>query len=432
MIGEIVLAIGGTYLYNYLNEADERKFRKKFNQLMEAIGIKNKNEETFKIYKIISTSYGYTCYLNNVNGLSVEHLEGKLNILECNLNAIVQIEKDRFKDYIKMYSVNKDLEKFIFEPAKCLSNQLYIGKDYKGQDYFLDLNDHPMILIAGATGFGKSMLLSCILTNLIFNSSEDIELYLTQLIKGEISSFEECNPVKMMAYNSNDLIKAINEVRKKIDDRSNLFKQHGIRNINQWNKHFPKHRMKRVILVCEEMSELMELPIWEELWKVVKAGRSVAIHIIGALQRTTATNLNTDVKSQMTRITFHQNSIIDSQNVINSNSAMKLKKGECIVCGTNGEENIKVPFIDDDFVILHKFIPEIRIPTEEEKQEILNIKKINNKIYSIEQPKVIEIKESEIIDEKAGFVNSQRMVAPKKLRKGIISLEDFKNDNSKR
>ena len=82
--------------------------------------------------------------------------------------------------------------------------------------------------------------------------------------------------------------------------------------------------MKRVILVCEEMSELMELDVWSNLWKVVKAGRSVGVHLIGALQRTTATNLDTDVKSQMTRITFHQNSIIDSQNVINSNDAMKL------------------------------------------------------------------------------------------------------------
>jgi len=418
MFVELGLAVGSVYLYNYLNAAEERKFKNSFNEVMLKTGIKNKDEETYRIYKIEPKGYGYVCYLNNVKGLSVEHLESKLNILECNLNSTVQIEKNTFQNYIKMYVVNKDLDKFMFEPVKCKSHQLYFGKDYKGQSYCIDLNKHPMLLIAGATGYGKSMLLACILTNLIYNSPKDIELYLTQLIKGEISSFADCGPVKMVAYNPAELMISINKVRMKMEERSNLFKAYGIRNIQQWNSYFPNRRMKRVILICEEMSELMELPVWEQIWKIAKAGRSVGVHLIGALQRTTATNLDTDVKSQMTRITFHQNSIIDSQNVINSNNAMKLKRGECIVCGNDGEIKIKVPYIDDDFVLLNKYVPEIRIPAEKEKQEILNVKKINNKIYSIEQPQIIDIEEDPI-----------KPVEKKRMRKGVISLEDIENVN---
>ncbi len=418
MFVELGLAIVGTYMYNYLNTADERKFKNDFNEIMNATGIRNRQDETFSIYKLETTNYGYIAHLNNVKGLSIEHLESKLNILECNLNSIINIEKDKFNNDIKLYAINKDIAKFYFEPVKCRENQLYIGRDYKGQPYFLNLDEHPMLLIAGATGYGKSMLLSSILTNLIYNSSKNIELYLTQLIKGEISSFEDCLPVKMVAYNCNELLIAINKVKKKIDDRSNLFKAHGIRNINQWNKHFKSKKMKRVILVCEEMSELMELPVWEELWQVVKAGRSVGVHLIGALQRTTATNLNTDVKSQMTRITFHQNSIIDSQNVINSNNAMQLKKGECIVCGSNGEINIKVPYIDDDFVILNKYVPEIRIPTKEEKQQILNVKKENGQILMIEAPTIVDVPIEDI-----------KPVQEKRKRKGVISLQEVENAN---
>jgi energy-coupling factor transporter ATP-binding protein EcfA2 len=431
MIVELTLALAGTYAYNYLNTINERKLKYKFTSVMNAIGIQNKKEQTFKIYKTIPTSYGYMCYINIPDGLSVEHLNSKLNILEDNLNGIIDIEKEKFKSNIVMRIVDRDLNKFMFKPVKCYSNQLLLGKDYKGQDYLLDLNNHPMVLIAGATGYGKSMLLACILANLIYNTPNDIELYLTQLIKGEISSFEDCNPVKMIAYNEKELEVAIDRVRKKIDERSKLFISHGIRNINQWNKHFPRQRMKRVILVCEEMSELMELDVWSNLWKVVKAGRSVGVHLIGALQRTTATNLDTDVKSQMTRITFHQNSIIDSQNVINSNNAMKLKRGECIICGNNGEENIKVPFIDDDFVILHKYINEIRIPSADKSKEykskpkkdieILNIDKENNQILTLESHKIVDVEDKDIKQSDNKGNPPQR-----KFKTGTISMEEYK------
>ena len=78
----------------------------------------------------------YIAHLNNVKGLSIEHLESKLNILECNLNSIINIEKDKFNNDIKLYAINKDIAKFYFEPVKCRENQLYIGRDYKGQPYF--------------------------------------------------------------------------------------------------------------------------------------------------------------------------------------------------------------------------------------------------------------------------------------------------------
>lgn len=423
MISEIVLAIAGTCLYNYLDTLDERRFKKKFNQVMEAIGIKNKNEETFRIYKIIPTSYGYISYINNVKGLSVEHLDSKLNILECNLNVIAQIEKDRFKDHIKMYVVNKDIDKFTFEPVKCKNNLLYIGKDFKGQSYFIDLNKDPHILIGGATGTGKTFLLASILANLIYNSSKYIDLYLLQICKSEISAFENCYCVKYSAYTEEMCKISVLKLIKEMDRRSEQFKKFGIRNITQWNQHKKEKYMKRIFVTIEELSFFMETELFEYIMKIAKAGRSVGIHLISCIQRSTATNLPPDLKSQMTRITFRQKSVIDSTNIINTTDATKLKERECIVDGNSDYQLIKTPWIDEDYVILHKYVPEIKIPIQEEKQEILNVKKINNKIYCIEQPEVVDVEESEIIEEK-----------PKKnkSRKGVISLEDFKNVNSKR
>ncbi|WP_026887744.1 FtsK/SpoIIIE domain-containing protein [Clostridium beijerinckii] len=423
MFVELGLAVGTVSLYNYLNSAAERKFKNNFNEVMLKSGIKNKAEETYRIYKIDSKGYGYVCYLNNVKGLSVEHLESKLNILECNLNSIVQIEKDRFKNYIKMYVVNKNINRFDFEPVECKNNLLYIGKDFKGQSYFLDLNKDPHVLIGGTTGTGKTFLLASILTNLIYSSSKYIDLYLLQICKSEISAFENCDCVKYSAYSEEMCKVALLKLIKEMDRRSEQFKKFGIRNITQWNKHKKGKYMKRIFVTIEELSFFMETDLWEYIMKIAKAGRSVGIHLITCIQRSTATNLPPDLKSQMTRITFRQKSSIDSINIINTTDACKLKERECIVDGNSDYQLVKTPYLDEDYVILHKYVEQIKIPNEDETQEILNVKKINNKIYSIEQPKVIDIEETEIVEEK-----------PKrnKPRKGVISLEDFKNVNSKR
>lgn len=390
------------------------KVKKQFNKTMEGLGLKNKNNQFFQINNTYKTNFGYRCIINIPPGLSIEHLNSKLNILEDNLNSIIKIEKDRFKNYILMTIVNKELGRFDFEPVKHKVNEICIGKDFKGSNYFINLDTNPMILIAGATGYGKSMLLSNILSNIIYNHPKKTEIYLLQLIKGENSSFENCSNVKFNACNKQEVCFVINKLRKIIDERTELLKFNGVRNINQWNKHFPKRYLKRIIIACEEMSELMNVEdIWEDLWGVVKTGRSVGVHLIGVVQRTTATNLNTDVKSQMTRITFHQNSIIDSQNVINSNSALTLKQGECIATD-KGETLIKVPYIDDDFVILNKYIPEIKTPNKEFKNPIIN--------QNIQQ----DIKPKEFIDVDYKKVNKS------KPRKGVISLEEINNVNSKR
>lgn len=425
MITEFALAIVGTYAWNYFNTTDERKLKNSFKEIMLKAGIKNKNDETFKIYKIIKTNYGYMAYISNVRGLSLEHIESKLNILEDNLNGIINVEKDRFKDYIKMCIVDKDISQFKFEPVQAKEYQLLIGKDFKGQNYFLDVNRDAHLLIGGATGTGKSVLLAGILTNLIYNSSDKVEIYLLQICKSEISSFESCSCVKESAYTLKDCNRTLDNIISEMDKRSDLFKLNGIRNITQWNKHKKEKYMKRIYVVLEEISFFLETEVWESVMKIAKAGRSCGIHLLSCVQRSTATNIPPDLKSQMTRISFRQKSSIDSTNIINTTDATKLKFQECIIDGNSDYSMIKTAYIDEDFILLNKYVNDIKIPSN---KEILNVKKINNKIYSIEQPKVIDVEESEITTLGAKGL----LEAPKKKNKtGTISWEDFKNANRK-
>lgn len=421
MLIEIALAVTIVKGINYIKDRNIRKVEKLFNEIMEVSTIKNKAGKTFTFDKVEKKDYGYKILLNIPVGLSLKHLEDKVNILQDNLNSIIELKKSPFKEKIVMILVNKDISKFIFKPVKQRADQIFVGRNIKNENYFIDLNKDPMILIVGKTGYGKTMLLSSMLTNLIYNCSNDIELWFTQLIKGELSSFDDCKAVKFSAYNENDVCLAVSKIRDKLDKRTQKFKEHGIRNLKQWNNKFPHRKMKRIFLICEEMSELMEYEeLWENLWGVVKAGRSVGIHLIGALQRITATNIDTNVRSQMTKISFFQNSEADSRLTLGSKTAMDLLPGECIV-GIGGEQKIKVAFIDDDFEVLNKYVPDIRIPTEEARKEVIDINKLKDEEIQI-------ISTPEIIDVEADDIKPVKKIK----RKGVISLEEVEDADRKR
>ncbi|MDU1068156.1 FtsK/SpoIIIE domain-containing protein [Clostridium sp.] len=426
MIVELGLAIAGTYAWNYLNAKDERKLKNKFENIMIKSGVKNREDETFKIFKLEKTSYGYVTYISNTEGLSLEHINSKLNIIEDNLNAIITIEKDRFKDYIKMYIVNRDISTFKFKPVKTDPHELYIGKDYKGQDYLLDVNKDAHILIGGATGTGKTFLLSGILTNLIYNSKEKIEIYLLQIAKSELSAFEDCSCVVNSSFTEQACEKALNSLLETIQDRSSTFRIYGIKNIKQWNKHHTSDYMKRIYVVIEEISFFIHREdLFGKICDISKVGRSVGVHIISCVQRSTATNIPPDLKSQMTRITFRQKSSIDSTNIINTPDAKSLKERECIVDGNSDYIQIKTAWIDEDYILLNKYVQDIKIPTKEKKQEILKVKKIKDKIIIEEEPEIIDVPEEDVTI--AECCKSEQLDN----HSGIISLEGFKNAKRK-
>lgn len=449
MITELLIATGIIYCINKISNSKEEEIKNDFNNIMESVGIKNKINQTFKIHTIIKKKYGYNALISIPKGLCFNDLSNKVNILEDNLNAIIKLDKPTFNKNIIMYVVNKDVSRFDYKPIKCNEDEIYLGKDYKGDDCVVDMNKNPHLLIAGATGYGKTTLVSCIITNLIYNSEKKTELYLSQLAKSEISIFDDCNNVKMTAYNTKEMLLMIEKLITILKKRSDLFSQHNIRNIRQWNKKFKHRYMKRIYLFCEEMSELIDLDT-EGLFYLIKEGRSVGIHVVGILQRSTATNIDTNCKSQMTRITFHQNSILDSQNIINSNNATKLKQGECIYCGSEGEVKVKVPFVDEDFVMLNKFVNEIKLPCYCQENTVIregqildkNIILSENDIFILQRQNVVEVEYEEVKkDEESTFdiqdipntIENNKNNIKKRKRKGVINIEEIKkNDFNKK
>lgn len=304
---------------------------------------------------------------------SFSDIEKKKENFESYFKGIIEMEQIRFSDKLTMKIITQDIGFFDFEPVKTKSNEFYIGKLFDGENYFIDLNKDPHVLIAGKTGTGKSFLLASILTNLIYNHSNRYDIYLCQTAKRDIDYLKNCKGIKMNLYTPSETAMVLEDAVNEIDRRSEFFANNGFRGIDHYNSHNKTKKMKRKLYVFEEISLYMpddtdseeeqkdKNKVWQLIWKIVKLGRESGIHFMGLTQRTTVANLggNGEIKSQLTRITFAQATELDSRNVIDCDLATKLQNRECYILGNNGLKLVKVPTIDKGMTILNKYVPEI-------------------------------------------------------------------------
>ena len=196
---------------------------------------------------------------------------------------------------------------------------------------------------------------------------------------------KDCSCVKFYSTKLEDVALDLERVAKLIDYRSKVFDEEGVPNIKEYNKYNPKNKMKRIYYVIEELSFFMpqasdsddikylKNKCWTSILSIVKAGRSVGIHFLSVSQRSTATNLPSDVKSQLTRISFNQISKVDSKNAIECDDACSLEEKQCLIYGdSRAMEIITVPLLKDGYLSLHEFVNAIKIPKKllEEKNQL--------------------------------------------------------------
>lgn len=390
MLMEIGIVGSGYFIgkktIEYLKDKDLRKIKNIFNNVMiksnifnHTEGKSNKNEtvrkETYSIYNIDRMKYGYFVLIKIPNGLTFEKLESLKDVIQDNMKCLVEFKKDRYSNLVQTKFIYSPQDTMDFKPVKTKSNELFLGYLSDGKPLKLDLNKDPHILIAGKTGTGKSFLFASILTNLIYNNRKDIEIYLFQIMKGEIDVFKKCPSVKFTSDNSEEILIMLEKLYKLMHIRSKQFAEYGIKNITQWNKYFPNKKMKRIIIGVEEISffasqylddnDKEKNPYFEYFTSIAKAGRSVGINFVSLTQRTTAKNLggNGELKSQMCVITAQQKTENDSKNAIDIKDASSLKQQEFIYSGNEGYKWFKSPTIDEDYEILKQYIPEIITPT---------------------------------------------------------------------
>ncbi len=247
-----------------------------------------------------------------------------------------------------------------------------IGKDIAGKAVFLDLAATPHMLIAGATGAGKSSGINCIITSLLMRTTPDnVRLILIDPKQVEMGQYARLphlltQPVTNPKKAANALGWAVKEMERRYDVLSEL----GYRDITGYNKAFAKgqiqpplgteleyEHMPYIVVVVDELNDLMMVAardVEESITRIAQKARAVGIHLIVATQRPSVNVITGVIKANIpARMAFAVSSLTDSRVILDQPGAEKLVgKGDMLLLPGNSSvaNRVQGSFVSEDEV----------------------------------------------------------------------------------
>ena len=241
--------------------------------------------------------------------------------------ALVGIEVPNEKRMIVHLRELLESDEFSSNPSKL---KLVLGRDVSGSPVIDDLTSMPHLLIAGATGSGKSVGMNTFLLSLLYqNSPEDLKMIMVDPKRVELSSYNGIphllTPVITDPEKAHSALKwAVAEMNRRYID----FAEKGYRNIDEYNKG-EKKRMYKIVIVIDELADLMMQANKKEteacICRIAQMARAVGMHLIIATQRPSVNVITGVIKANIpTRIAFTVTSGVDSRTIIDSVGAEDL------------------------------------------------------------------------------------------------------------
>ena len=245
-----------------------------------------------------------------------------------------------------------------------------IGKTISNEVFMFDLAKAPHLLVAGATGQGKSVGLNAIVTSLLYKKHpSELKIVMVDPKKVEFSIYspienhflarledeEEC-----IITDVQKVVKTLNSLCALMDTRYDLLKRAHARTIKEYNEMFksrklnPEHGhefMPYIVVIVDEFGDLImtagkevELPIC----RIAQLARAVGIHMIIATQRPQASIISGAIKANFpTRIAFKVSSMIDSRVILDRPGANQLiGKGDMLYLGSAEPVRVQCAFVD--------------------------------------------------------------------------------------
>lgn len=224
---------------------------------------------------------------------------------------------------------------------------LALGKTISNETFVVDLAQMPHLLMAGATGQGKSVGLNAILTSLLYQKHPaEIKFVLVDPKKVELTLYNKIErhylaklPDKEEAIitDNSQVINTLNSLTKEMDNRYDLLKKAMVRNIKEYNVKFKQRKlnpenghkfMPYIVLVIDEFADLImtagkdvETPIA----RLAQLARAIGIHLIIATQRPSVNVITGMIKANFpARIAFRVTSKIDSRTILDNGGAEQL------------------------------------------------------------------------------------------------------------
>lgn len=362
----------------------------------------NKNQiiNTLKNYDItiqkISATVGPTVTLYEIvptAGIRISRIKNLEDDIALSLAALgiriiapipgkgtIGIEVPNVKKTVVSMKTLLSSEKF---QSNSFSLPIAIGKKIDNDNFIVDLASMPHLLMAGATGQGKSVGLNAILVSLLYKKHPaQLKFVLVDPKKVELSIYRSIekhflaklpNEEEAIITDTKKVINTLNALCIEMDNRYDLLKEAHTRNIKEYNEKFTNRRLNPekghqylpfIVLVIDEFADLImtagkevEMPIA----RLAQLARAVGIHLIVATQRPSVNIITGTIKANFpARIAFKVSSKIDSRTILDAGGAEQLiGKGDMLI-SYNGElTRLQCAFVDTPEVeSINEFIGE--------------------------------------------------------------------------
>lgn len=355
---------------------------------------KNHAVESAERLTAVLNEFGVHASINNISiGPSITKYELKLET-GTRVNKIMSLQND-----IKLALAAKDIRieapipgkpavgveipnlvssmvsfKEVFKniPDKYKDNKLVVplGKDVNGQVIYAELNKMPHLLIAGATGSGKSVCVNTIISSILMRAKPDeVKLILVDPKKVELSNYN--GVPHLLAPVVTDPKKAAATLRETVSEmerRYDLFAGANVRKIETYNQYVEKknqendaeHQLEKlpyIVVILDEVADLMMVAskdVEDCIMRIAQLARAAGIHLIVATQRPSTDIITGVIKANIpSRIAFAVSSSIDSRTILDCTGAEKLLgKGDMLFLpmGLNSPIRVQGAYVDDSEV----------------------------------------------------------------------------------
>lgn len=275
--------------------------------------------------------------------------------------TVVGIEvANKIKDSVSLREI---LESDEFKNTKS-DVPLTLGKDVEGNIIISSISDMPHLLIAGATGSGKSVCINTIIINILYKSSpKDVRLLLIDPKVVELSVYNGIPHLLIpVVTNPKKAGYALNWAVDEMEKRYKLFAEAQVRDINGYNKKKEKEgkgssKLPIIVIIVDELADLMMVSsneIEDYIARLAQMARACGMHLILATQRPSVDVITGTIKANIpSRIAFAVSSAIDSRTILDQSGAEKLLgKGDMLFFPSSASKPKRVQgaFISDEEV----------------------------------------------------------------------------------
>ena len=299
-------------------------------------------------------------------------------------------------------------------PKKLENSKLVapLGKDIMGNIQYFEINKAPHLLVAGATGSGKSVCINNFIVSILMRTRPDeVKLILVDPKKVELSVYEGVpHLLRPVVTDPKKASVALQKVVQLMDERYDMFEQTGTKNIGTYNDYVEKQiskgkdieKMPFLVVIIDELADLMMVcskEVEESITRITQLARAAGIHLIVATQRPSTDVITGLIKANIpSRLSFAVSSSIDSRTILDMTGAEKLLgKGDMLFLpmGENVPIRIQGSYVSDEEIKrVVDFVKRGKKPVYDEKLTDLEMpSKVNEDFSNEEDPLYNEIVE---------------------------------------